>query len=52
MVEMNCAVFIPNDKASGRLLLRRDGIAVAPAFSLSKYLVLTHIMAGSLTCFC
>lgn len=45
MAEMNCAALIPNDKTSGRLFLCCDGIAVAPAFSLSKYLVLTPIMA-------
>lgn len=45
MVEMNCTALIPNDKTSARLFLCCDGIAVAPAFSLSKYLVLTLLMA-------
>lgn len=52
MVEMNSAAMIPNDKTSGRLFLRCDGIAGARAFSLCKYLVLTPVMARSLTCFC
>lgn len=49
-LEMNGAALIPNDKTSGGWFLRSDGIAVAPAFSLSKHFVLTRITGRNLTC--